>query len=433
MKVAYVLVPHFPMAVERREDPSLKGKAVVIGGLPQERGGVYELSPEAFEQGVEKGMSLRQAEELCPEAIFLPTREERYTSAFEEMLIALEPFSPLIEPHGLGSAYLEVSGLHRLYGPDERLGRSIAQAVEKATGLPVRAGIARGKFTARIAAIEGASEDVLVIAPGGERRFLRELPVTLLPMGEEMQGRLHLLGIRTMGQFASLPASAVLSQFGLEGRRAHQLARGRDGSRVIGRKIRGPQELEHRFEDPVEEMQTLQAMGKQLSTQLLRRLHSRGQVCGAVGVDLQFDTGEREEAHIALSEPSADEHKIGLAVERLVSSFDYGDRVSALKVSLGELGQGKGHQLTLFPTRTLRKRRIDRAVANLVGKYGPDCFLEARLLDLRAALPERRFTLSNIEGFALLSHQATVERFAVKSRHDQALSTSTKYRVHEWR
>ena len=429
MKVAYVFVPHFPMAVERREDPSLEGKAVVIGGLPQERGGVYELSPESFEQGVEKGMSLRQAEELCPEAIFLPTREERYTSAFEEMLVALEPFSPLIEPHGLGSAYLEVSGLHLLYGPDERLGRSIVQSVEKATGLPVRVGIARGKFTARIAAVEG----VLVIAPGGERRFLRELPVTLLPIGEEMQGRLHLLGIRTMGQFASLPASAVLSQFGLEGRRAHQLARGRDGSRVIGRKIRGPQELEHCFEDPVEEMQTLQMTAKQLSTQLLRRLHSRGQVCGRIVVDLHFDTGEREEAHIALSEPSADEHKIGLAVERLVSSFDYEARISALRVSLGELGQGRGHQLSLFPTRTLRKRRIDRAVANIVGKYGPDCFLEARLLDLRAALPERRFTLSNIEGVALLSHQAPVERFAVESCHDQALPTSTKYRVHEWR
>jgi len=434
MKVAYVFVPHFALAVEQREDPSLKGKAVVIGGLPQERGSVYEVSPEAFEQGVETGMSLRQAEELCPEAIFLPTREERYTSAFEEMLMALESFSPLIEPHGLGSAYLEVSGLHRLYGPDERLGRSIAQAVREATGLPVRVGIARGKFTARIAAMEGNSDGVLVIALGNERKFLRELPVTLLPISEEMRGRLHLLGIRTMGQFASLPASAVLSQFGLEGRRAHQLARGKDGSRVMGRKVRGSEELEYRFEDPIEEMQILQTTAKQLGNQLLARLHSRGQVCGRIGVTLLFDTGESKEAHIALSEASADEHKVGLAVERLVSNFDYGGRVSALKVSLGELGQGKGHQLSLFPTRTLRKRRIDRAVANIVGKYGPDCFLKAHLLDLRAALPERRFTLSNIEGLALLSHQAPpVERTTVKSRHDQALSTSTKHRVHEWR
>lgn len=434
MKVAYVSVPHFAVAVEQRGDPSLKRKAVVIGGLPQERGSVYEASPEAFEQGVEGGMSLRQAEELCPEAIFLPMGEERYTSAFEEMLMALEPFSPLIEPHGLGSAYLEVSGLHRLYGPDEQLGRSIVQAVRGVTGLPVRVGIARGKFTARIAAMEGNSDGALVIAPGDERRFLRELPVTFLPLSEEMQGRLHLLGIRTMGQFASLPASAVLSQFGLEGRQAHQLARGRDGSRVIGRKVRGSRELEFRFEDPVEEMQILQTTAKQLGNQLLSRLHSRGQVCGRIGVTLQFDTGESEEEDIALSEPSADERKVGLAVERLVSSFDYGGRVSGLKVSLGELRQGKGHQLSLFPTRMLRKRRIDRAVANIVGKYGPDCFLKACLLDLRAALPERRFTLSNIEGLALLSHQAPpVERMTVKSRHDQALSTSTKHRVHEWR
>ena len=93
MKIAYVFVPHFPLAVEEREDASLRGQAVVIGGLPHERGKVYEVSPEALGQGVEVGMSLRQAEELCPEAIFLPMRVERYTSAFEEMLVALEPFS----------------------------------------------------------------------------------------------------------------------------------------------------------------------------------------------------------------------------------------------------------------------------------------------------------------------------------------------------
>ncbi|HUW95311.1 MAG TPA: DNA polymerase Y family protein, partial [Anaerolineae bacterium] len=252
MKIAYVLVPHFPLEVDKREDPSLEGRAVVIGGLPHERGNVYEVSPEALEQGVEVGMSLRQAEELCPEAVFLPTGEGRYASAFEEMLMALEPFSPLIEPHGLGGVYLEVSGLQRLYGPDERLGESIAGAVKGTTGLPVRVGIARGKFTARIAAMEGNSGDIQVISPGKERRFLKRLPISLLPIGEETRGRLHLLGIRTMGQLTSLPISAVLAQFGLEGRRAHQLARGKDGSKVIGRTTRGPQELEFRFEDPVE-------------------------------------------------------------------------------------------------------------------------------------------------------------------------------------
>ncbi len=399
MKVAYVFVSHFPVAVEQRENPSLKGKALVIGGLPHERGNVYELSAEAFEQGVRIGMSLRQAEELCPEAIFLPTEEEKYTAAFGEMLTALEPFSPLIEPDGLGGAYLEVSGLHRLYGPDEQLGRSIAQALEKATRLPVKLGIARGKFTARIAAVEATSEGVLVVAPGGEKRFLRELPVTLLPLSEEMQERLRLLGIRTMGQFVSLPASAILAQFGLEGQRAHRLAQGRDGSRVVGRRAPGLQELEHRFEDPVEDLQVLQMMAERLSAQLLRRLHPRGQVCRKIGITLEFEGDWREQKYTTLSEPSADERRMEVALGQLLSLFDYRGGVTALKISLGELEQGKGHQLALFPTRTLRKARIDRAMANLVGKYGPDCFLKARLLDLHAALPERKF--------ALLRYQST--------------------------
>jgi DNA polymerase-4 len=433
MKVAYVLVPHFPVAVERRENPSLKGKALVIGGLPQERKRVYELSSEALEQSVRKGMSLRQAEELCPEAVFLPLREERYTLAFEEMLSALEPFGPLIEPDGLGSAYLEVSGLHRIYGPDERLGRSITQTVKEATGFPVKVGIARGKFTARITAIEAPHGKVVVIAPRNEKRFLRELPVALLPLSREMQERLGMLGIRTMGQFASLPASAILAQFGLEGKRAHQLAQGEDESKVVGRRRQGSQELERRFEDPVREMQILQMTVQQLSAQLLRRLHSRGQIAQRIMVTLEFEGGEREQRQIVMSEPSADERRIEVTIAQLLSRFDYRSRVTVLKISLEGLEQGKGHQLALFPTRTLHKARIDRAVANLVGKYGPDCFLKARLLDLHAVLPERRFTLSPIEGFTLLRHGAALEPIPVKSHYDQALPTSTTYRSHDWR
>lgn len=425
MKVAYVFVPHFPLAVEKREDSSLQGRAVVIGGLPHERGNVYEVSPEALEQGVERGMALRQAEELCPEAVFLPLRQERYTAAFEELLMALEPFSPSIEPHGLGAAYLEVSGLERLYGPDERLGRSIVEDVQEATHLPVRVGLARGKFPARMAALESTARDVQIIAPGKERRFLQKLPVALLPISEEKLGRLHLLGIRTMGQYASLPVSSALAQFGLEGRVAHQLARGQDGSKIIARSRQGPQELEFRFEDPVENLQTLQTTAQGLSLELLARLHSRGQVCGRVSVTLEYDTGREEEGHVDLSEPSSEQHKIGLALGRLISSFRYEDRVSALKLSLGQLGQGKGQQLSLFPTRTLRQGRIDRALTNIVSKYGAHCFLQAQLLDLQAALPERRF--------ALLHQEPLTERFPPKRDYEQAVPTGTKYRVHEWR
>ena len=93
--------------------------------------------------------------------------------------------------------------------------------------------------------------------------------------------------------------------------------------------------------------------------------------------------------------------------------------------SLGQLSQGKGHQLSLFATRTLRQKRIDRAVANIAGKYGASCFLQAQLLDPRAPLPERRF--------ALLHPEAPLEHFPVKRSHEQAISTSEKYRVHEWR
>jgi len=134
-KIACVIVPHFAVAVERRADDSLMGKPIVVGGMPCEKGKVYDLSEEAAMSGVERGIALRQAEELCPEAVFLPLAEEKYLRAFEELLEVLQSFSPDVEPKGLGKACLEVSGLEALHGDDARLCRTIGLAVREETRL----------------------------------------------------------------------------------------------------------------------------------------------------------------------------------------------------------------------------------------------------------------------------------------------------------
>ena len=110
MRVACVVVPHFRVEIERLHEPSLRGRAVVVGGLPEERKEVLDCSPEAMARGVRPGMSLREALSRCAEAAFVEAHPERYEAATLAMVNALLELSPLVEPAGPGVIYVGVDG-----------------------------------------------------------------------------------------------------------------------------------------------------------------------------------------------------------------------------------------------------------------------------------------------------------------------------------
>lgn len=110
MRVACVLVPHFLVEVERLDDPSLRGRPVVVGGAPEERKEVQDCSPEAMARGVRPGMALREALSRCPEAAFVEAHPERYQAMTQRMVKALGELSPLVEPAGPGMIYVGLDG-----------------------------------------------------------------------------------------------------------------------------------------------------------------------------------------------------------------------------------------------------------------------------------------------------------------------------------
>mgnify|MGYP001142331263 CR=1 FL=1 len=152
MKIAHIFVPYFPCQVERLDDPSLAGKPMVIGGQPWEKGTVYCCSPEALRDGVHPDIPLRQAEQLCPQAIFLPINEERYQEAHRELLKALAPFSPIVETVELGNLRNYIKTLEKFYGPDEKFARSIRDVIKREANLLSQVGIASNRFVGEVAA-----------------------------------------------------------------------------------------------------------------------------------------------------------------------------------------------------------------------------------------------------------------------------------------
>ncbi len=234
------LVPELPLAalVLREGDPALAHRPVVVGGLPSERKPVRAATAEARAHGICVGMPLRQAEQLCPQALFLPADPRAEADLSRHLLAGLYALAPRVELAESGEAYIEVDGL----GEPMAFAARVAAYLERRLLSRPALGIAAVKSVARIAAglaststtSSGGDIPVRAVPRGSERSFLAPLSVVEhLAADPSLLGRLKLFGLRTMGDLARLPLGAVEAQFGAEGLRALRLARGEDTSPLV--------------------------------------------------------------------------------------------------------------------------------------------------------------------------------------------------------
>lgn len=228
------VVPGFQVAVEERDHLELRLRPLIIGSSPNAgRGIVREANTVAQRCGVQAGMSLAQARQYCPEAVFLVPDLAHYELVWEQTCEILREYTPLVEPIEPGQAVCNLSGCERLWGDSWEAAHRIALQVYQRTGISVRLGVASTRLVAELASLVDNGEGVTVVDGSGEA-FLAGLPITLLP---EVDPRLALtfkvLGLKTIGQFAGLPVAAVRQRFGAAGERLHRYARGIDDRPVL--------------------------------------------------------------------------------------------------------------------------------------------------------------------------------------------------------
>src|SRR5687768_12139078 len=150
--ILHVDLDAFFAAVEQRDDPSLRGKPVIVGGGgPNDRGVVSTASYEARVFGVRSAMPLRTAAALCPGAVFVPVNGRKYSAASKQVMTILERFSPLVEQLSIDEAFLDVTGTETLYGTGEDVARMLKKAVHDETGLTISVGVAANRLVAKIA------------------------------------------------------------------------------------------------------------------------------------------------------------------------------------------------------------------------------------------------------------------------------------------
>jgi len=232
-KIVHVDMDAFYASVEQRDDPTLRGKPVVVAWRGA-RSVVCAASYEARKFGVRSAMPAIRAERLCPEAIFVPPDFVRYKAASKQVREIFARHTDLIEPLSLDEAYLDVTVNKLGLASATAVAQAIRQSIREETGLTASAGIAPNKFLAKIASDWRKPDGQFVIRPQDVDAFLAPLPVAKLHgVGRVMEAKLHELGIGTVGELRAFGEAELERRFGRWGRRLHELSRGIDEHAVV--------------------------------------------------------------------------------------------------------------------------------------------------------------------------------------------------------
>src|ERR1700733_5615866 len=213
--IFHVDMDAFFVSVEEIFDPSLKGKAVVVGGKSDERGVVSAASYAARKFGVHSAMPLRTAHKLCPQAIFVEGHPDRYRDYSGKVYAVLQRFSPLVEMASVDEAYVDMTGTERLLGPPLRAAHSLHETMKTQTGLNCSVGIATSRLVAKIASDQAKPNGILSVMPGVEANFLAPLEVRRIPgVGKVTEKSWCAIGTRRIGDLAELSDGDLEARFG---------------------------------------------------------------------------------------------------------------------------------------------------------------------------------------------------------------------------
>ncbi len=362
----------FFVSVELLDRPELRGKPVVVGGQPDQRGIVSTASYEARKYGIHSAMPLRTAGRLCPHAVFLEPRHHLYSQWSDRVAAILGKYSPVVEMASVDEAYLDLSGTERLFGPPLAAADKLLREITATTGLPCSAGLARTRLVAKVASDQAKPRGLVWVPAESEISFLAPLDVRRIPgIGKVTEEALKSQGIEKVGQLVEMGREKLEKEFGRWGTALYRKAHGGDTYEFFV--DAEPKSISHNrtFSEDTQDRALLDATLSLLCQKAMKRLREASLSTQVVTVTIRYAGFETITRAHTLREPT---HLDPLVYETVKKLFhlhcDRTRKVRLVGVALSSFTHG-GEQLDLLDgSRREKLERIAQATDALRDRFG---------------------------------------------------------------
>jgi DNA polymerase-4 len=373
--ILHVDMDAFFVSVELLAHPELRGKPVVVGGRPDQRGVVAAASYEARRYGIQSAMPLRTAGRLCPHAVFLDGHHELYAEWSDRIAAILGKYSPVVEMVSIDEAYLDLAGTERLHGTPFAAAHKLQREIWETTQLPCSAGLARTRLVAKVASDQAKPRGLLWVPPGAEAAFLAPLGVRKIPgIGKVTEEALKSLGIEAVGRLAGLSQEKLEEIFGQWGTALYRKARGEDSYEFFVDAEPKSVSNNHTFSYDTDDHATLASTLSHLCQKAAKRLRDAGLDARTLTLTIRYAGFRTITRSKTLAEPTNLDAVILETFKRLFDEhWDRQQKIRLLGVGLASLSHGP-RQLELLDVlqggRREKLERLSRAADRLRDRFG---------------------------------------------------------------
>ena len=378
--ILHVDMDAFFASVAERDNPELKGKAVVIG--MGARGVVSAANYEARKFGIHSAMPVGRARRLAPHAIFLPVDMARYQEVSEHVMEIFHGFTPWVEPISLDEAFLDVTGSQKLLGTGREIAAAIRKKVEEQEGITCSVGIAPSKFIAKLASAHCKPNGILEITTDRILTFLHPLPIQAMwGVGPKTAEVLERLGLRTIEDIAKLPRATLIRALGeANGASLYELAWGRDYRDVTPEEPDRSISAAETFPQDLDNPEEILTEFLRLTERATARLRDRDLFAKTISIKVRFADFSTINRSKTLPLPSDSTHDVYDVVKGLYQALRIERaRLRLVGVSLENLSQGAPHQMMLGE-REVGWRQAEGAMDQARARFGKGSVRPARLI-----------------------------------------------------
>jgi DNA polymerase IV len=374
----------FFASVEQLDRPELRGRPVVVGALPGQRGVVSACSYEARVFGIRSAMPISEAYRRCPQAVFLPVRMERYLEASRRVMAILADFTPVFQQISVDEALLDMTGSQGIFGPPAAAALRIKQRVRAGTGLSLSIGIAANRLLAKMASEKKKPDGLCEVPPGGEEDFVAGLGIEKIwGIGRKTIARLEELNLASVPAIRAVPEGALKALMGRAcGSYLFQAVRGIDPG--IHAETARSHSISNETTFPVDtaDAETVEKLLLELSHQVMFRLLDEGGSSRTVVIKLRtadFATSQAQETlpHVL----SSAEELFSVSKRLLFARWDRRQALRLIGVGLAQVGPAGDEQGELFADASGKKKAVEKAVLTLRRKHPDRAPVKARFIE----------------------------------------------------